>query len=348
MYVTSIILLFLIISLVVSKRKDYKGLYSFDKTTTLPLRGVLALLIVSHHLGQRTDIFPLSNFTSGIGAPIVSIFFFISGYGLCLSYISKGENYFNGFLRKRLGKLLPKFIILTVGMMLIYHFSDFYTKPIDIQTKCLIFEGKTPLPNSWFIYAIVYIYISYFICSLAVRSPFKLGMLFTLSTILYIFVLAVVLQYQKYWYNTILCVNFGYFTAYYEKSISRFIEKNRLPSYALVIIALISSYELCGLSRAFYPVWMAVQAFSVYIIIRTLKFFHWKWLCQLGVYSLEIYLVHGIPLQLGQYIGLSNWTLWFFTYALSIVFAIFINYTFDLLSNSKRLYMLNINNKNPF
>ncbi|MCH5220819.1 MAG: acyltransferase [Muribaculaceae bacterium] len=314
-------------------------------TTTLPLRGALALLILSHHLGQRTDIYPISYFTAGIGAHIVAIFFFISGYGLCVSYITKGEGYFHGFLRKRLGKLLPKFIVLTLGMMLLYHF--FGTSSLALQTKNLMFGGITPLPHSWFIYAIVYTYVSFYLCSLITTEVKKLGILFTISILVYIIVAADFLHYPSYWYITIICVNIGYFTAFYEKRITKFIDNNKILSYSLIVVSIVISYILIKIIGGIaFSIWMSTQAFAVYIIIRTLKFFQWKWLCKIGKYSLDIYLIHGIPLKMGQYIGLENWSLWLFTYAVSIPCAIILNYIFDVFSRSKIFYKLNITKVN--
>jgi membrane-bound acyltransferase YfiQ involved in biofilm formation len=63
---------------------DKSQFHCFDVNATLPLRGLLAILIVCHHIGQH-----FSNIQTGIGTILVSMFFFISGYGLMVSYCKK-------------------------------------------------------------------------------------------------------------------------------------------------------------------------------------------------------------------------------------------------------------------
>lgn len=339
MHVTAILMLLLLVSLLVSKSNNYKGLCSFDKASTLPLRGLLALLILSHHLGQRTDIFPISQFTSGIGLQIVAVFFFISGYGLCVSYCSKGRRYLDGFLQKRMGKLLPKFILLTGGMVIIYHFFS----PLSISVQALKFSnGWTPLPFSWFIYAIIYVYVVFYLCALLAKTPKQIGILFTFTIIAYIGIVSKIIHFPSYWYLTIISVPLGYFSALYEKKINTLF-RNKFAFYSTLAVLLFFSF--CAMakirvplvSQALTEIWILTQAFSVYAIIRTLGFLRWKWLCDIGVFSLELYLIHGLPLKIGQHIGLDNWFLWLFTYAISIPLALLLNRVYDMAIHPKKI-----------
>lgn len=63
----------------------------FDLTHTLPLRGILATLVVIGHLdnvisGQTKILMPFH-----MATPAVAVFFFMSGYGLMLSFSKGGE-----------------------------------------------------------------------------------------------------------------------------------------------------------------------------------------------------------------------------------------------------------------
>lgn len=106
---------FLLIWLLFAICKDKKQLGAFSVEATLELRGVLALGIVMHHISLRVvqaapTIWGISQFEFW-GAPIVAVFFFLSGYGLMKSLQVKGTAYLNGFLRKRLTKVaLPLFL----------------------------------------------------------------------------------------------------------------------------------------------------------------------------------------------------------------------------------------------
>jgi peptidoglycan/LPS O-acetylase OafA/YrhL len=92
--------------------------YAFDVTRTNMLRGVLALLIILHHLSSHLDI-PALYYFHDMGSSVVSMFFFISGYGLIKSYKYKGELYLDGFLTKRLRKILPLYIIFSIFMSIV-------------------------------------------------------------------------------------------------------------------------------------------------------------------------------------------------------------------------------------
>lgn len=340
MYATAILMILLLISFIVSESKSYKGLRSFDVVTTLPLRGLLALLIVSHHLGQKTDIFALSNFTTGLGLQIVDVFFFISGYGLCASYLAKGRSYLNGFLRKRMGKLLPKFLILTGAMVTAYYFLA----SMDINAQAArMSDGWTPLPHSWFIYAIIYVYLAFYICALGAKTPLHTGILFLIAILDYIAIFNKILHFPPHWHVTIIAVNFGYFIALYENKVTQLLNNHKLISYPALVVLMVASLGINSkivqfnnpslelLSFTLSEIWILAQACAVYVVVRTLGFFQWGWLREVGVYSLELYLIHGIPLKIGLHLGLKNWTLWIFTFSVSITCAIILNKLFDNL-----------------
>lgn len=341
MYVIAILMLLLFASLIVSNSNNYRGVCRFDKATTLPLRGLLALLIISYHLGQRTDIYLLSQFTSRIGLQVVAMFFFISGYGLCKSYVAKGGNYMDGFLQKRLGKLLPKFLFLTIGMMLLYKFysaTDFCDQFARFAT------GRLPLPHSWFIYAIIYVYAAFYLCAVVSKSPKRIGWLFSLAIVAYIFVISNIMDFPSFWYLTIMSVPLGYYAALYEKKLD-VLFGHRFIFYTSVAALLFVSFCAMAKIRVSVPIvtfvlnemWILTQAFSVYVIIRALGFLKWKWLCDIGVFSLDLYLIHGIPLLIGEHIGLDNWSLWLFTYAVSIPSALLLYRVYDLAFHPKKV-----------
>ena len=86
---------------------------------TLTLRGVLAMGNVIHHISLRVvdatpdDSWLFSQFQFW-GAPIVAAFFFLSGYGLMVSLIAKGNRYVDGFLKKRLLKIVLPLVLCSL------------------------------------------------------------------------------------------------------------------------------------------------------------------------------------------------------------------------------------------
>lgn len=320
MYVTALLMLLLFAGAIATHKTKSDNLIPFDQKATMPLRGLLALLIVAHHLGQRTGIPVVSDFTRYIGMQIVAVFFFLSGYGLCVSYSAKRQAYMHGFLRKRFSKLLPPFVLLTAAMALALHFcglTDLSTQLHELATK-----GVTPLPYSWFIYTIIYVYVAFYVCASSGASPKAVGATFLITMVLYVFVTAHLLRFPDYWWQTALAVNLGYFVALYEQKLTDIISRHRLLSYmgttAMLFISFCVVCKVYVFNSVWLTTWILMQALSVYLIIRALGFMQWKWLCFLGAFSLDLYLVHGIPLKLGLYAGLNDYALWAFTYLAAI------------------------------
>lgn len=115
-------ILFFWLCLAICKGKRLPGDFSVE--ATLPLRGLLAVGIVLHHISQRVgqavpDVWGLSQFEF-LGAPIVAVFFFLSGYGLMKSLRVKGTSYLDGFLRKRMTKVLLPLLLCS----LVYSVAD--------------------------------------------------------------------------------------------------------------------------------------------------------------------------------------------------------------------------------
>lgn len=85
----ALFLLLLLSCIAIFYRKDEFA--PFDLAHTLPLRGILATLVVLGHLddvisGQTKILMPFH-----MATPAVAVFFFMSGYGLMLSFLRGGE-----------------------------------------------------------------------------------------------------------------------------------------------------------------------------------------------------------------------------------------------------------------
>lgn len=100
-----ILLLITLLIYLLPQNKEYLNVKS-----TSGLRGFLAIGIIFHHLSQWiTSGDEFSNF-SYMGTYIVSIFFFLSAYGLYFQNENK-KNYLDNFLVKRLSKILVPFFL---------------------------------------------------------------------------------------------------------------------------------------------------------------------------------------------------------------------------------------------
>jgi len=127
--------------------------------STSGLRGFLALGIIFHHLSPWvTTGSEFSNF-SYMGAYIVSIFFFLSAYGLYNQNENK-KNYLDKFLVTRLSKILLPFFAVSL-IYLLYRFVD--GQLLDLNFFISLFKnGSTIIFNGWFVNVIILLYIFFY------------------------------------------------------------------------------------------------------------------------------------------------------------------------------------------
>lgn len=297
--------LLLLLCLVIFKIvKPSERLHDFDSRTTLPLRGILALFIILHHLSQRYDFsisdsltWPWQSLSLNIfitmGAPIVGVFFFLTGYGLSKSLNTKGKSYTTGFISKRFSKTLPEFMFLSI-LVSIYFIYTGYKSPNEFILS--MSHGWVPLPFSWFIYAIFYVYVTFYISAIVFKAEIhKTGYLLTGFIFIYIFIIWRVLHWGSWWYNSALSVPLGYFIAIYEKQIDKLLLNQKYLSILLMLF-----FTLLGFGILYYKVSSLIQIYELilltYLVIKLYGFPKWETLLWLGDISLNIYLIHGIIL----------------------------------------------------
>ena len=114
----SILLVFFILTIIAFvKQLKYpeRELFSFDKDRCNSLRGVMSLMIVCCHTSYS------SSDMRGWGAPVVTMFMFMSGYGLMNSFVRAGFKYLEGYFHNRVGKiLLPLLLVTTIHMLVFF------------------------------------------------------------------------------------------------------------------------------------------------------------------------------------------------------------------------------------
>lgn len=296
MYITAFLMIMTFISLLFLKFDKSHKIKPFDLDATLPLRGLLAILIVFHHVGQsEAGLIPgVSWIFVSFGLQIVAVFFMISGYGLYVSYKKKGISYLDGFLGKRYSKVLPVFIALSV-LCFVWMLCKGGTVASEFHRYR---TGATPLPYSWFIYAIIFVYAAFYLAAKAGKTLLRTGLVFTGFLIVYVVGMKFVIGFPSYWYVSILCTAGGYFIGYFEEDIETAVERHKILFFGSVIAFLFLSFctlcKLLALETPLTSLWLIAQALAVYVIIRALGMFNWKFLAWVGGFSLELYLVHGI------------------------------------------------------
>lgn len=276
--------------------------------STKSLKGLLALLIIFHHVSQKiTTGENFSNFEY-MGRYIVALFFFLSGYGLYFQY-SNNATYMENFLRKRLARILIPFTVFII-IYVIYRATLGEVVNVDFFLSFWR-DHSNIVYNGWFVNSIIVLYVIFYVSFKMKDSKSSFYML-TLLTLVYIFLKA----YQNHgdWeYVSIMAFLLGIFWMKNRISIDKYIEENYfvfLVSFS-ILMYVFRHYEVImkniGITNkyVYYGIVgnLCTMVFVVYFLLLTNKLdFSNKYLNFLGDISFEIYMIHGLVMHyLGKF-----------------------------------------------
>ena len=272
---------------------------SFSRSDTLPLRGVLAMMVALTHIDASVygggDYARFFHF----GAEAVAIFFFLSGYGTMKSLMNKGEVYRIGLIRRTAWKLGLPFVV-AAGAWMPYYATTCPSWGRDLLHVITRGDLYCILPNSWFVFALFGCAIVFAIAFR--RFPGGRGVLAVALLILgYYFVMYFAHKWGGWWYRRIWLFPLGVGFAWYERGICTLFRKNRIAC-ALILLTV---GALClflpmapGMTRS-TPVigdlrYMMLGTYVGFLLLLTPTFFRCKFLDFLGSLSYEIYLIHAL------------------------------------------------------
>ena len=276
--------------------------------STKSLKGLLALLIIFHHISQKiTAGENFSNFEY-MGRYVVALFFFLSGYGLYFQY-SNNETYMENFLKKRLVRIFIPFFVFIV-IYVIYRATLGEVVNVDFFLSFWK-DHSNIIYNGWFINSIIVLYVIFYVSFVnkdSKISEYKLVFL----TLVYIFWKA----YQDHgdWeYVSIMAFLLGVFWMKNRVYIDKFLEKNYfifLVSFS-ILMYVFRHYEVImkniGITNkyVYYGIVgnLCTMIFVVYFLLLANKLnFSNKYLDFLGDISFEIYMIHGLVMHyLGKF-----------------------------------------------
>lgn len=314
-----LVILSVVACLRMQKCSSTSEMHTFDLNATLPLRGILAIVIICVHL----DIFPNGPFPifRYAGSICVAVFFFISGYGLMVSYLKRGNAYLTHFFRHRFGKVLPAFVCLTVVM---FAFKLFYDHvPLTETLRTLVVKGVPPLRFSWFMYAIIVQYVAFFIACRFGRSKVKCIVVAALLTLAFMAVVYVA-NYGFWWWNVQPSFVIGLAVAAYEKELRAFVMAHKsailLPMALVLAVCVVRrDFHLPGLLAMLLP---NLAPLVVLFCVYAFGSISGKIVKYLGKISLEIYLVQGIAFLFAGYFHLQCYAFALVVFALTLPMAV--------------------------
>ena len=271
-------------------------LNSFNVVAIEPLKGLLALMVMFSHIVPNVD-FGIFKELGNYGAVAVGMFFFISGYGLLKSLLSK-DDYLQHFLSKRFYKLLPPIIIVTlcfIPLRMLWQGESL----VDLVS--LLAQGSTLSPNAWYVYVIILYYFMFYILFKVIKRKSYALVAVTLFVAVYIIVVKR-LGWGACWYMSSHCFPLGMFCCYFEDSIKKLYRRK-----ACLLVHIVAMLVLCYSGVGSYLGWPAWGSLIYYLIpllvmplMYTMSFGASPFLRFTGKISYEIYILHGVFIYIGK------------------------------------------------
>ena len=309
------------------RRKDEYYEEAWSLTQSNALRAVAALMIILHHMVQSITRYgdvkkgPIIEWNS-FGILFTSVFFFFSGFGLYKSYKTK-ENYLEGFLTKRLPKIILPFLVTNIIYIVTLYSEDRIREVRHMFTSILGFTLINT--NAWFIVVLIILYVAFYFCfkkSKTESGAFAKLLIFTIILIL----ICLLLGHDnsnvnghwfmgEWWYNTTLIFMMGMYFARFETKIKAFVKKRYVILLPLSIAIFVSWYileEYVINTFGYYQEWkyhpgypekllslvtqiiLCILFMFVLLLVNMKIEFKNKALKFLGGISFEVYLIHDV------------------------------------------------------
>ena len=282
---------------------------SFPEESFQILPGFLVTGIMLYHLVQKIDpALPLYDFA----AMIVTMFFFLVGYGLIHSFESQREYYLKDFFSNKIFDLVMP-CIAAIGL---FQFILWLEGHSFSWTSIILglSKGDTHeiLPYCWYVIAALYFNLCFYFVFRYLTKTILVGLCLLVGFTV-IWVLSMIgLGFPASWYKTVLAVNVGMFWKYFDKRIVFVIQSKTTAVTSFVFFVLLVNmlggldtrtgfdfivfvgYGLLPLT--FFPLWFHVRLPKIGI------------LSYLGTISYKIYLCHGITILFfrGKHVCLTS------------------------------------------
>lgn len=268
-----------------------------SKDNTNALKGLLAIVVFVCHLPSYLGLF--SDQLAGsllvcFGSPAVGLYFFLSGYGVTISFKNR-EGYLKGFWRRR---ILPFSINYLFVLCLYVLLNIAVGKHIDgnMLLKSFVLGGY--VLNGWYIQIQFWLYVTFFfVYSLRLNTRWKNSIV--LITLVAYYAFGVAIKIQGTYYISVLLFWLGLVWAENNETINRCLDEHKVAGLPIgigmtgigVLLIVIRSF-----TTSFFFGRMVTTLSDMMFCIGTLifiRYFPVRCLLtdQLGIYSFEIYVL---------------------------------------------------------
>ena len=291
------------------------------------LQGMCVLLIVFHHISQkiyvRQDLpqlitHSLDPFVNA-GFLLTAVFFFFNGYGLYKSYTTK-SGYLDHFLSKRLSAPLVAYYVTG---LIFFALRLGLGEKIGKKLIILYLSGLVHCsPYSWYIVILILFYVVFYLVFKRAKDASSATVIFSVIVLAYM-ILGLFIPRNSYilrgewWYNSVFMMPLGMFFAGSEDRIISHVKRNYGKYLAVHLVLVFPVFKLSELviqrfgyfndSIPYGTMCKAISLLShmlcVYMFVALILLVSMKVkignrvLAFLGKYTLEIYLIHGILVE---------------------------------------------------
>lgn len=276
------------------------------------IQGFCAIGIMFHHMAQKTCapwlnekyiIHGLDVFVP-IGYLLVAVFFFCSGYGLYKSQREK-ENYLSEFGWRRVTPILIAFFVTSAICLGVR--TKMGEHLLENWTGSLLQFGEPQMFNQygWFVYALLVVYLGFWLGFRRIKNEGVAIVVFGLVLAAYVYFCDWWL-YGGWWYNTIPVALVGVLFAKYEAMLVPWM-KRRYPLFMVLSFCFFAAVFAFAQAKEgeLYVAWIQMAAavlFVICLLVIGMKLqVGNKILAFIGGFTLEIYLIHGLFVQLFGY-----------------------------------------------
>ena len=264
---------------------------SLRKDATLAVRGAGMLFIVFTHMA-KANICKATYFFYVSGAVGVAACFFVSGYGLHMSYTNK-PNYLKGFWKGKLFRLLLPYVA-AYGLYVLL--TAVRGNPMTAaDTAYHFFTITLPGVTFWYMKIQLLMYAAFYVSYRFLKSTrMKIAGVFFIAAV---YILAAFKAgMASFWYNSCLFFPLGLVLAEYRERILPVARKNGVfvvSSCAFAgLYAVLYFYGRLNLDFLIDTVYMLCFCTALLWLVQRFTGFHV--LTVLGKYSIEIYLIHTV------------------------------------------------------
>ena len=285
--------------------------------------GFSSIVIIFHHLCQRTSVswirkdaivHGLDGFEF-VGYLFVALFFFCSGYGMFKSYKTKA-NYFENFFVKR---AFP--IIITWFLTSTLFFVARSVKDVPFSFSTIFSIGGPSMLNQygWYVSIILILYFLFYIGFFRAKKDIS-GIVVVAIGIVAIILFCDYFIYGTWWYNTMHMFLVGIIYASNEDRIVALLKERYIMILCVSMLIFVFTFLI---GNSILPLYQMLAKNYNYTVDRWIIFFcqvissflfvTWVMMLRMKIYignealdilgkmTLEIYLVHGLFVQLFSY-----------------------------------------------